>query len=150
MTNKMPVVGKRYRPLQKESFVWAEFKKFSLLNDGILIFCNLQQVCDDGKSNGYYSCKLTDFWERFEELPESNHDKKLTCKKNLQVETALEELKECIKNESTTKYRIIFQKAQYLVDALETEKGCLKCKKRLLNKNKGAKLSPMIFKDICY
>jgi len=72
MTNKMPVVGKRYRPLQKESFVWAEFKRFSLLNGGVVIFCDLQQVCTDGVSNGYYSCQLKDFWDRFEELPEDN------------------------------------------------------------------------------
>jgi hypothetical protein len=70
MTNKMPVVGKRYRPLQKESFVWAEFKRFSLLNGGVVIFCDLQQVCNDGVSNGYYSCQLKDFWDRFEEVPE--------------------------------------------------------------------------------
>jgi len=55
MTNKMPVVGKRYRPLQKESFVWAEFKRFSLLNGGVVIFCDLQQVCNDGVNIAWVS-----------------------------------------------------------------------------------------------
>lgn len=67
MTNRLPVVGKRYKLLEKGSFAWAEFKKFSLINNGEVIFCYLKQFCEDGASNGYYSCQLKDFWDRFEE-----------------------------------------------------------------------------------
>jgi hypothetical protein len=51
-----------------------------------VIFCDLQQVCDDGVSNGYYSCQLKDFWDRFEELQTSNLQK---------PEESLQETNEC-------------------------------------------------------
>ena len=65
-------------------------------------------------------------------------------KKNYK-EQALEELKICIQNQSITKYRTIFEKAQNLVDALETEKGLPKVQEAALNKNKGAKLPPILY-----
>lgn len=56
-------------------------------------------------------------------MPENNMKGKIfNAQEVSEVDRALEELKECIKNESTTKYRIIFEKAQNLVNALEAEK----------------------------
>jgi hypothetical protein len=75
MTNKMPEVGKRYKPKNKTSFDWAVFKRFSLINGGTMIFCDLRQFCNDGKSNGYCSCPLQEFWNRFEELPPQTKEK---------------------------------------------------------------------------
>lgn len=91
MTNKLPVVGKRYKPKYKATFDWAEFYKFSLINGGKQIFCDLKQFLNKGESNGYVSCPLSDFWDGFEELPE---DKVEIEPKNSQ--TVKERLDQCI------------------------------------------------------
>ena len=63
MTNKLPVVGKRYRSLIKDD-------RYEIIVESInnkLYYVSIFFRSEDGK---LYSCLSEEFWDLFEELPE--------------------------------------------------------------------------------
>ena len=120
MTNKMPVVGKRY--VNKKTN--KDYELFFTHKEAFY----LKNTKDDLAS----AETLVEFWNRFEELPEDNLQEK---KEISEVERALEELEQamskslgkitCVNdvNKITFKLMDVRKAAQNLVNALEVEKN---------------------------
>jgi len=135
MTNKMPVVGKRYRATKHRNYIIL----VSDVNHNYISY-----IHDLGKDDYsmVHAMLIDEFWGEFEELPNSNLQKPeevqvdLEKKEVNEVERALKELKEeladnpfqirgyvseaCINWKGW--YNILNKKAQALVNALESEK----------------------------
>ena len=91
MTNKLPVVGKRYRATEANEFI--PNKNYIMRCDEILSDRVILNKDTHGAHIGY---PIEVFFKYFEELPQDNSqetEEKPTTKKNLQVERALEELR---------------------------------------------------------
>ena len=126
MTNKMPVVGKRYRATEANEFI--PNKDYIMSCDEIL---SDRIILDKDKRGGHIIFPIKDFFKYFEELPEDNEaPNPVDFKKEEvnEVERALEELKREI-NYLENKGIIDFEaylklrtRSQNLVDALEAEK----------------------------
>ena len=67
MTNKMPVVGKRYRATEANEFI--PNKDYIMRCDEIL---SDRVILDKDTRSGYIGCSIEDFFQYFEELPEDN------------------------------------------------------------------------------
>ena len=135
MTNKMPVVGKRYRATEANEFI--PNKDYIMRCDEIL---SDRVILDKDTRSGYIGCSIEDFFQYFEELPEDNlqETKKVQINEKgevSKVERALEELKRNLPKAAATRVEdndscgpfedaleTLIDLAKNLVDALEAKK----------------------------
>ena len=145
MTNKMPIVGKRYKHKYYTNFT--------------IIISN--SINNEFFFTDYgWKIHISDFWNWFEELPEDNKTPNpvdLEKGEVNEVEKALEELKEEIKTTEKTIERVckvgnwtpnlLIMKAQKLVDALGAEKNMSKEEPKIDMKEERVK-PVSIWKDV--
>jgi hypothetical protein len=130
MTNKLPEVGKRY----KHKTLGTIYKAFKFKAREGCYFMESQSETLDLMAN------LCDFWEEFEELPDSQEKSEVQLTESIvsEVEKAKEELKWQITNDGWSDAKQSHDRllyfAQNLIDALETEELFKKSVKGTIDK----------------
>jgi hypothetical protein len=114
MKNKLPVVGQTYRSSIKH------MEEIILVSDANCKHISYKYDLGDGDFSMEYAIPVAEFWDHFEELPSATKEN-YTC--SLEVQAALEELKERLSFNHHPFCDKLFSSAQNLVNALESKEN---------------------------